>query len=281
MAQNAPIQSVERAIRILFAVAGAEDGRTIEQIARATELNPSTAYRLARTLEGAGMLARAMRHTSPASLTSCPPSPPPLPTSPSRSQLPAPSASSVRFLIGPAVGELKHLDDDRHLIAIASRVLVRWQAKLPGCNLGLVERIAHESCERLRVTSARPGVPIIRRTKLHHPYGKVSPLLFLAYATPDERDDFFRRHPFEREGRDLWGDLARLEGFLADVVRYGYAQPDFPDGKWFRLAVPVFASDGHLAAAVGGYVENSASQRTRQRLLTLCRGAAEEIGRGL
>lgn len=266
MPRNAPIQSIERAVLILFAVAGSEEGRTVAQIAAATGLKAGTAWRLARTLEGMQMLERM---TVVASASSA-------------AREPAPASSlALRFRIGAAVGELKQLDDGRHLIAVASRVLVRWQARLPSCNLGLVERIGHESCERVRVTSARPGTAIVRRTRLHHPYGKASPLLFLAYAGPDERDDFFRHHPFGPEGRQLWGDRARLDGFLADVCRRGYASPELPDGKWFRVAMPVFSPDGHLAAAVGGYVETDASARIRERVVECCRGAAQEIGRKL
>ncbi|MDR1284428.1 MAG: helix-turn-helix domain-containing protein [Opitutaceae bacterium] len=276
MPRNAPIQSIERAVRILFAVAGAEEGRTVAQIAAATDLKAGTAWRLARTLEDMQMLERTRADASPSSASS------PSPSSADREPAPAtPLALRLRFRIGAAVGELKQLDDGRHLIAVARRALVRWQARLPSCNLGLVERIGHESCERVRVTSARTGTAVIRRTRLHHPYGKASPLLFLAYAGPDERDDFFHRHPFAPEGRQLWGDRARLDGFLADVCRRGYASPEFPDGKWFRVAVPVFSSDGHLAAAVGGYVETDASARTRTRLIACCRDAAAEIGRQL
>ncbi|EIP99668.1 transcriptional regulator [Opitutaceae bacterium TAV1] len=245
MAQNDPIQSISRAVRILFAVAGAEGGRSIEQIAETTGLNPSTAYRLIRTLENDKMLVRSTR--------------------------------PLRFLLGEAVGELKRLDDERHLIAVAGRVLVSWQAKLPEANFGLVERIGLESCERVRVSAARPGAMIIRRTKLHEPYGKVSPMLFLAYAAPDEQEEFFRRHPFEPAGRKLWGDLTKLHGFLADTCRRGYALPEFPEAKWFRVSVPIFAKGGHLVAAVGGYVEKGARQAVKTRLVKYCQDAATEI----
>lgn len=255
MPRNAPIQSIERAVRILFAVAGAEEGRSIAQIAASAGINTATAWRLIRTLEDLQMLER-------------------------KSQAPqlGPNARKLQFGIGPAVGELKHLDDERHLIGLACRVLVRWQAKIPTGNLGLVERAGHVSCERVRVSSARPGTPIIRKTRLHHPYDKASPLLFLAYSGPDDYHDFFRCHPFEPEGRRQWGTRARLDGFLADTCRRGYAMPDLPDGKWFRIAVPIFAPDGHLAAAVSGYVEEDASTRTRALLIKYCRQAAEEIG---
>ncbi len=55
MPKNAPNQSVNRTVLILFAVAGSEDGRTIGQIAEALDIKPNTAYRFIRTLEQDGL----------------------------------------------------------------------------------------------------------------------------------------------------------------------------------------------------------------------------------
>jgi DNA-binding IclR family transcriptional regulator len=244
--RNDPIQSITRSIRILFAVAGAEDGRSLEQIARLAGLKSATAYRMIRTLEQEGMLARTV--------------------------------SPLRFVLGSGVAELKQLDDERHLLTVASRVLIRTQARLPQGNFNLVERIGIESCERIAVNSTRPGVAIIRRTSLHDPYAKVSSLLFLAYADPLEQQAFFKQHPFERDGIAFWENSTRLHGFLSDIRRRGYAYNEYvTDAHWFRVACPIFSPGGDLIATAGAYLATDASARAKQSLIKHCRQAAREI----
>ncbi len=51
MPRNTPNQSLQRAMSILFAVAGTSDGRTVEQIARRTGLKPNTVGRFVRTMD--------------------------------------------------------------------------------------------------------------------------------------------------------------------------------------------------------------------------------------
>ncbi|MDF3059491.1 MAG: transcriptional regulator [Rariglobus sp.] len=230
MPRNDPIQSITRSIRILFAVAGAEDGRSLEQIARLAGLKSATAYRMIRTLEQEGMLARTV--------------------------------SPLRFVLGSGVAELKQLDDERHLLTVASRVLIRTQARLPQGNFNLVERIGIESCERIAVNSTRPGVAIIRRTSLHDPYAKVSSLLFLAYADPLEQQAFFKQHPFERDGIAFWENSTRLHGFLSDISRDGCFRP--------RQAVPHQAlqagrQGNQRPALTGGFSTLATATAKRQR----------------
>lgn len=250
MAGNAPIQSLNRAAQILFAVAGAERGRTLTQISLATGLNPHTAYRLVRTLEGDRLLTR--------------------------------SNAPLRFHLGPVVSDLVRLENERHLLAIAAPVLARTQLHLPDSNFSLVDRVdGTESCPRIVVTAARPGVAVVQRTVLHPPYEKASALLFLAYASPEEQAAFFAKHPFESAGAARWDNLTRLHGFLADVRRLGYALPEFPDREFFRVAAPIFDGGNALVAAVGAYIESTAAPRQQAALVAACRSAAREIGQKL
>ncbi|WP_438479233.1 IclR family transcriptional regulator [Oleiharenicola lentus] len=250
MSGNAPIQSLNRAAQILFAVAGAERGRTLTQISHATGLNPNTAYRLVRTLEGDNLLTR--------------------------------STSPLRFHLGPVVEDLVRLESERHLLAVAAPVLSRHQLRLPGSNFSLVDRLpGAESCPRISVTAHRPGVAVVQRSVLHRPYEKASALLFLAYDSPEDQAEFFKKHPFERTGTAHWGNLTRLHGFLADVRRLGYAIPEFPDREFYRVAAPIFSTGNALIAAVGAYMETTASERDRFALVEACRATAREISRKL
>lgn len=251
MPGNAPNQSVQRAVRVLYAVAGAEDGRTVAQIAAATGLRPHTAYKFIRTLEAENLLRRR--------------------------------EAPLRFVIGRAVAEIKHLDDERHLLTEGGRILVRAQARLPAASLVLLEPEAADTYQRLGVFADRPGVLVRRRDFRVDAYSKASSLLFLAHAGPGQAARFFRLHPFAKSGRAIWKTRARLDAFLSETRRLGYALPDFPDeneagAPLFRVAAPVFTPEETLGAAIAGWLPDDASRTAKRELVALCRGAAEELG---
>lgn len=254
MPGNALNQSVQRAARILYAVAGAEGGCTVAHIAAATGLRLHTAYKFIRTLEAEKLLQRRE---------------PPL-----------------RFHLGRAISELKHLDDDRHLLTLGGRILVRTQARLPHASIALLEPEAGDTYQRLAVFGDRPGVLVKRRDYRVDPYAKASSLLFLAHATPENSARFFRQHPFARLGRPVWKTRARLDAFLEKTRIDGHALPDFPDDSdspapLHRVAVPVFAPDESLAAAIAGWIPDTATHAAKNQLVTLCRAAADELSRRL
>ncbi len=254
MPGNAPIQSLQRAARVLFAVAGADEGRSIAQIAAATGLRENTAYKFIRTLEQEKLLKRREH--------------------------------PLRFLLGPAIAELKRLDDDRRLLSLAGRVLVRAQARMPDANLVLLEAEGPDTYQRLGVFAERPGVLARRRDFKIEPYLKASSLLFLAFAPEPVAREFFQRHPFARHGARHWKNRDALDAFLAEVRRSGHAQPAFPDlddarRAIFRLAVPVFDADRAVVAAVGGFISDEVPRARKLRLLRLCKETAAEIAAGL
>ena len=250
MPGNAPIQSVQRAARLLHAIAGAEDGLSVAQAAAAASLRLHTAYKFLRTLEAENLLQRR--------------------------------AHPLRFLLGRGIAELKHLDDGRQLLTAGGRLLVRAQARLPSASLVLLEPEGPDTYQRLGVFADRPGVLVKRRDFKVDPYAKASSLLFLAHATPETSAAFFRRHPFAKTGRAIWRTRARLDTFLEKIRRDGYALPDFPDNAektapLFRLAVPVFAPDQSLAACIAGFLPDTATRTAKNNLITLCRTTATAL----
>ena len=249
MPKNDSIQSRRRAVQILYAVAGSEDGRTVGQVAAAVDLKSNTAYRFIRTLEKEGMLSRRER--------------------------------PLRFTIGQAVTELSRMHEDRHLLTVAAKVLVSTSARMPEGNFEILEQEAQSTWQRLCVEGIRPGVLIRRRSyAIINVYRKSSFLLFLAYATPSEKEAIFRVHPFEREGKPVWGSKQRLEDYLAKVRRLKFSCPECveDDGPTrCRIAFPVFSAGHELIAAVAAYLIGTPSKDLRRQLFTHCRQAAQKI----
>lgn len=249
MPGNLPVQSIQRTARLLFAVAGSEEGRSIAEIALALGVKPNTAYRLIRTLEQENFLFR--------------------------------KETPLRFFLGEAVAELGHLEERRHLLTVAGRILRRAQVRLPQANLALLELHGNDVFQRLCVESGRPGVLVRRRRYKIDFYSRASSLLFLAYSHPDVAERLYRAHPFEREGKPAWKTRSRLDQFLAKTRRVGWSQPDFPERNFFRLAVPVFSAGGEVLAAVGGFLSLDEPESGRPELVRLCRKTARDIERAL
>lgn len=249
MPGNAHIQTLQRGVRILYAVAGVEDGLTPNQIASVIQVKPATVYKFIRTLEAEHLLVRRK--------------------------------SPLRYVLGHAVTELKTLDDQRHLLTVSGKILIRTYAKLPEANFALIEHEPPYTYQRFCVESQRPGVLVRRREFQQAPYTKASSLLFLAYSHPDEVENYFRTFPFELHGKPSWKSMARLNEFLAGVRRTRISLPDFPEsgfgGSVHRLAVPIFSRGGEVIAAIGGYQMTEEPVRTRKILLRLCQEAAQEI----
>lgn len=246
MPRNESIQSVQRAIRILYAAAGAEDGRTVGQIAATIGLKTNTVYKFIRTLEAEHFLVR--------------------------------KENPLRFSLGRALAELKGLDDDRHLLDVAAKVLMRTHAKLPTGSFAFIERQAGGIYQRLRIEAKRPGVLVRPREYRLHPYAKASSLVFLAYMSAEEQEKYFKEHSFELMGKPIWKSHERLEAFLSKIRRLGYSQPDFLDNRdWQRIAVPVFTQGKELLAAVGSFYDINHPVGSHKTLLRLTLDAAKEI----
>jgi len=250
MPKNDPIQSIQRTVKILYAIAGAEDGKTIRQIADAVKLKPNTAYRFIRTLESERLL---LRREHP-----------------------------LRFVLGHALTELKYLDDGRHLLSMGSQILAGISTRMPDGDFALFEYEPPFTWQRLCVEGTRPSLIIRRKNFLIQPYMKASSLLFLAYCAPEYSIEYFRVHSFERDGKPWWGTKERLEDFLAKVRYLGYAAPNCEEeGVGYRVAFPVFSQGHELLASVGAYIMGAATKTSQQQLFTLCRQAAQKIQEAL
>lgn len=246
MPRNEALQSVQRAVHILYAVAGHKEGRTIAQIALAVGAKANTAYRFIQTLEREHMLYR--------------------------------KGTPLRFFLGAAISELKQLDDERHLLSTAGEILVRTQARLPEANFVLLKLLGTDIFQRLCVEANRPGVLIRRRREFQVDfYSRASSLLFLAYSHPSEAERIICAHPFEHEGKPIWKTVAKLHQFLEKIRKSGYSEPAFPERNFFRLAVPIFTHGQEVIAALGAYISMEKSEKVRRQLLLLSRHAAREI----
>jgi DNA-binding IclR family transcriptional regulator len=229
----AAVQSLQRGFKILYHVAGRRDGCSVGEIAAGVGLKEITAYKLIRTLEAEKFLQRLG---------------PPL-----------------RFTLGHSVHELKHLDDERVLLTEAGKALLAAQREMPDVSFVLLQIENGNTYQRMRVGPEHYGRLLRMRDYQVNSYEKASSLLFLAHGSPEENDQFFAKHPFEREGRAYWKSRFELEQFLAGVRRRGWSQPELKGEIYYRLAAPVWSPSGKVISSVGCFTEHTGLTKIKKR----------------
>ncbi|WPJ96761.1 helix-turn-helix domain-containing protein [Coraliomargarita algicola] len=248
MPNNTPNQSVQRTVQILYLLAGQEGGLSVRQIADQIKTKPNTAYRLIRSMELEKLVER---RTEP-----------------------------IRFILGPAVAQLYHLNQERHLLSEADRLLRYYQTQQRRASFVFSEMEGTKFYTRLRTPRERPGVLIRHRESVNALYETSSSLLFMAYANPLLLSKIEQSYPFEEYGSLYWKSRAELNECLRLTRKRGYCFPQShgPLGTLITLSAPVFDSGNEIIAAVGGYISDEpVSQREIKRLIENCCKCAHQL----
>ncbi|WP_269522734.1 IclR family transcriptional regulator [Coraliomargarita parva] len=248
MPNNIPNQSVQRTVQILYLLAGQESGLSVRQIADDIGCKPNTAYRLIRSMELEGLIER---RTEP-----------------------------IRFTLGSTVAQLHHLNEERHLLSEAGKLLQYYQSRQRRASFVFAEMEGNKFHTRLRTPCERPGVLVRHRETVNALYETSSSLLFMAYANPLLLSKIEQAYPFETYGKPYWESRAELNECLRQTRKRGYCFPHghSPLGSLVTLSAPVFGPGNEMIAAIGGYISDEpVSQREIKRLIANCRECAEKL----
>jgi len=156
----------------------------------------------------------------------------------------------VRYCLGGRLGELMASVTARGLRSRLQQVLAELGRRVPAVNWVFAEGMDGEVVGSLQ--AERGGPVTARRGSPMAAYASASALVYQAWSSETEREQFRARHPFAEFGAGLWRDEAELDGFLAAARSLGYVAPALPPGN-VRVAVPVLAVDGRLHGALGGF----------------------------
>ena len=223
------VQSVARAVGILFAIAQSPDGLTTTEISQRLRLSRPTTYHLIHTLVGTGMITRADNH---------------------------------RYIVGLRVATLTEAFRRQFVPTEYLTRYIREIARLTGESAYAVGWWNGE----IAILGQVQGSNAVRAAENQlGPYSaanaRASGKLMLAYATPTQRRDYLDRHPPVRCTQYTITDAARLEKEFAAIVRRGYAtdEQEFAEGL-SCMAVPV---DG--GASPFGLVLSAPTARFKQK----------------
>jgi len=209
------IKSVSRALRMLSLVGNASEGLSLQEIALPLELPKQTAHGIIRTLIHEGFLEK--------------------------------SGSPVRYRLGPMMDSLRDRQAhwNRVFLTRATSVAIRLARRMDA-EVAINQFVAGEVINRLRIPVGTSGF-------LEHHYGwRIAPygtaVLFQAFMTDSELQDYRARHPLDESSRKYWGSLRLLDRFLRQARKEGYLA--FAKGSLFRTAAIVFKGSNSAVAMI-------------------------------
>jgi IclR family acetate operon transcriptional repressor len=247
--RSTTIQSVQRASRIIRAVAAAPNGLAAQEVAVQFGLTLSTAYHLLSTLAEEGMLAKV---------------------------------AGRRYVLGWAAGEVANSVDRglrppaSHLAALNHVAEETGEtAYLTAWRLGSIRILATvEGAHAVRVA----GLDVGFVGSIH---ARASGKLLLAYADPPDRESALSRCAFERHTphtivnrQALDEDLARIR-----VEGLGRDRQEFREGV-YSVSAPI-RHDGAVVAALALSAPVQRFLERESEIVAALRSAAEEAGKGV
>jgi DNA-binding IclR family transcriptional regulator len=230
------VQSVTRSLDMLQALAGADAGLRLSEVAQRLSLKAPTAHNLLQTLVARGFVVR--RGPGP------------------------------RYALGPAALSLADAHRARRLLEVVEDHVRRMAQARPDAVVTYCEPVGPELEVRLRVTPEQPGFVQRPLERSMLPYATASGLVMLAYAAPEERDGILRRYPFSETGAALWGGLDALDDYLRRVRKQRYAAPQLKN-KGLAIAAAPLMRRGVVAGVLGmaAPLEPAKQEETRTRLV--------------
>lgn len=240
------VQSLDRGLMILEAVAASDDGLSLSELSDVVGLKSTTVHNLARTLLERNYLAKTSRPT--------------------------------RYRIGGALSVINETTYQRTLIRQAEHAVRAVYTQLNNATVTFCEPVGSQVLMLLRMSHDRGGL-LERPRRTMHSYGSATALVMQAFWSEEERTAFRTDHPFWEHGQHLWGSLDKLDAYLATVRRAGVAVPMVKENNLFLVSAPVFGSGRQLVGALGlnlGTIEEI-DKPTRQKAIDLITDHAHEL----
>lgn len=217
MKTTALVQSLDRGLELLEAVAAHPAGLTLAELAEFLEVSQPAAFNLASTLANRGYLVKTPR--------------------------------PVRYRLGRTV-----MDLTRSYLASGGeetreQALLELGTRIKRGAVVIVEVHAGSFMYTMRLDAARPRMLQRGMQHIPAPYHMATPLCLMAYLDADARAAVEAVYPFHELARRLWESEAQLDEFLRGVRESGHVLITEP-GPW-RTAAPILNAAGEVIAALG------------------------------
>lgn len=244
------VQSVQRAFDILEALAGAEDGLGVTDVARALDLKTPTVHNLLRTLVRRGYAAK--------------------------------DGDTRRYRLGHCCAALgRAFGRGLRLPDLAEPRLRALSAELnESIVLGVLER--GEVVFLANVEARRMLAVNFDHASVQDGYNTVCGRVLLAYLPPEALKAYVAAHPIAKSRAEDIRSRKDLAAVLDEVGRQGYCAYWRERDTVLAIAAPVFDAEGRAVAAVGVALPGSRFREPeRGRIVDAVRRAADRISTDL
>lgn len=229
MSSSQTVQSVNRALDILSAVAEAPRGLSLRDLSDTLKLKPTTLHNLARTLALRGYLTKAGK--------------PPV------------------YRLGPMPFQLTAAGSDQ--LAVAEKAVRAVSEKCPWASVLYSEWIGSAVITVLRCDPDRPGILQRPRNEMHSPYASATLLAFQAFCTREQLSALRSRYPLAEFGQGYWSSGRKLDKWLAGVRKSGECIPEVGDKQLLRIALPMRNQHGALTGILGASIHDATAKQRR------------------
>jgi len=225
----ATVQALERGIDLLELVAHASSGLTLNELAHKLRVAPPTAFALASTLIGKGLLKKTGR--------------------------------PVSYFPGERLADLQPQRTKEPNL----NSFLEVREKIGAESLLLTKAIDGDALIKMRINVQRSSVVEIPDRLVPSPYGFASSLCILAFLSGEERDLYRRRYPFTMYGPPMWESERHLEEFLQSTAELGYCHPTL--GHPPRIAIPIWGKGNTLWGSLGASFNHPISEQHIKEIL--------------
>lgn len=212
-----PVQSVQRALTLLEAIARRQEGVSLKELAVGVGCSSAATYHLVQTLVDAGYVRR-------------------LETPP-------------RYVLGDRLMLLAGNQKQDRFFDVVYDEMLRLHRRLPQASIYFAQQVAGNVVIRSQLLAHLPGQIQHEVNATLPPYVSAASVVHLAFWSAERRDQYMSLYDYATYGRVFWGAWKAFERVLERTRKDRCIF--VPDGEPTRLklGVPVFNAGGTLAGS--------------------------------
>ena len=213
-----PVQSLQRGIALIEALAGRHEGMNLKELSRAAGCSSAATFHLIQTLVEAGYVHR---HEDPA-----------------------------RYTLGDKLHLLAQGQRQDRMQQVVEQQMRFIHQKLPEASIYFSQYIGGQVTIRWRLVPQSAGVVQHEVNQTLPAYVSAGSLIHMAYWTPDQRQQYLSQYSYESYGQLFWGPWDAYEKVLAKTRKEGVMLVPERVVSYLKLGVPVLSGTGVLLGAI-------------------------------
>ncbi len=216
--QFKPVQSLQRGISLLEALAGRREGMSLKELARVAGCSSAATFHLVQTLVAAGYVHR--------------------------------QEDPVRYTLGDKLHHLAQGQRQDRLQQTLEEQLRFIHQQLPEASVYFSQYIGGQVTIRTRLVPQSAGMVQHEVNQPLPPYISAGSLIHMAYWTQDQQQQYLSQYGYEAYGQLFWGPWEDFQKVLAQTRKDGVALVPERVASHLKLGVPVLGATGVLLGAI-------------------------------